>query len=560
MSDYKQLFKKIILRKDLFLFLVILIAIAGLFGWFSGKMAFASVNLLYIPIAPATACLFIIISLLLYLIYNLNKLKWIRLITKPVSIIIMVFCGIIIFCFLFNFSFDIENIFLRNPESFGKVLAGRMSPITALLFVFVYLNLILFYKKNDSKIKIINDILSLIVFIASFIFITGYIYRAPLLYGGNIIPVALPTSICFFLLSATFIRINGLYFIISDKNPIQSQLSKSFIPLVIIFIVLQDFLRTLIFFNVQNPTLISALVLLIAIIICILVINKNSAIIGVKISKTEQLLKERNEEIEVQNEEYKQLNDELIKAKERAEESNRLKSAFLANMSHEIRTPMNGILGFADLLKNPKLIDEKQQEYIRIIEKSGVRMLNIINDIINISKVESGTVEVHLSESNINEQIEYIYTFFKPEIERKGIQINFKNALPAKESIVKTDHEKIYAILTNLVKNAIKFTSKGSIEFGYEKKDKYLEFYVKDSGVGIHNEQREIIFERFRQGSESPSRNYDGAGLGLAISKAYVEMLGGKIWIESEVGRGSIFYFTIPYNVITEQKEIIKKG
>ena len=139
-------------------------------------------------------------------------------------------------------------------------------------------------------------------------------------------------------------------------------------------------------------------------------------------------------------------------------------------MSHEIRTPMNGILGFTELLKEPDLTGEEQQEYISIIEKSGARMLNIINDIISISKVESGQMEVTLSETNVNEKIKYFYTFFKPETEQKGIRIFFKKSLPTEEAIIKTDREKIYAILTNLVKNAIKFTNKGSIEFGYEKR------------------------------------------------------------------------------------------
>jgi PAS domain S-box-containing protein len=251
--------------------------------------------------------------------------------------------------------------------------------------------------------------------------------------------------------------------------------------------------------------------------------------------------------------ERKHAEEELIKAKENAEESDRLKSAFLANMSHEIRTPMNGILGFTDLLKEPNLTGEEQQEYIDIIQKSGDRMLNIINDIISISKIESGMVEVSLSDTNVNEQIEYIYTFFKPECTQKGIALFHKNALPKEASIIKTDREKVYAILTNLVKNAIKFTNTGSIEFGYEKKGKYLEYFVKDTGTGISEEHREIIFERFRQSSESYTRNYEGAGLGLSISKAFAEMLGGKIWAESELGKGSTFYFTIPY--ITEPEE-----
>jgi len=240
-------------------------------------------------------------------------------------------------------------------------------------------------------------------------------------------------------------------------------------------------------------------------------------------------------------------NIELVTAKEKAEESDRLKSAFLANMSHEIRTPMNGILGFAGLLRKPDLTGKTQQKYIGIIEKGGARMLNIINDIISISKIEADLMEVNIQESNINEQIEYIYTFFKPEIEAKGMQFSFRNSLPSRETIIKTDYEKVYAILTNLVKNAIKHSEKGSIEFGYNKKGKYLEFYVKDTGVGIPEDRHKAIFERFIQADIADKMARQGAGLGLSISTAYVELLGGKIWVESEEGIGSTFYFTLPY-------------
>ncbi len=245
---------------------------------------------------------------------------------------------------------------------------------------------------------------------------------------------------------------------------------------------------------------------------------------------------------------------ELIKSKNQAEESDRLKSAFLANMSHEIRTPMNGILGFAELLKEPGLSGEQQQEYIRIIEKSGARMLNIINDIIDISKIEAGLMKVDIKDSNINEQMEYLYNFFKPEVEAKGIQLLIKTPLPAKDAIMKTDQEKVFAILTNLIKNAIKYTREGSIEFGYQMDasnpdhDHFLQFYVKDTGVGIPDERKDAIFERFIQVDISDKMARQGAGLGLSITKAFVEMLGGKIWVESTQGTGSTFYFTLPFN------------
>jgi len=263
-----------------------------------------------------------------------------------------------------------------------------------------------------------------------------------------------------------------------------------------------------------------------------------------------------NKNLVLQNKEKEKRAAELIIAKEKAEESDRLKSAFLANMSHEIRTPMNGILGFAELLKEPNLTGKEQQEYIKIIEKSGARMLNIINDIVDISKIESGLMEVSIKESNINEQIEYIYIFFRPEVEGKGMQLSYRNGLVSSESIIKTDREKLFAILTNLVKNAIKYTNKGSIEFGYDHVETHgprnigagsasLQFYVKDTGIGIPKDRQEAIFERFIQADISDKYAYQGAGLGLSISKAYVEMLGGRIWVESEEGKGSTFYFTL---------------
>jgi len=245
---------------------------------------------------------------------------------------------------------------------------------------------------------------------------------------------------------------------------------------------------------------------------------------------------------------------DLIEAKEKAEKSDRLKSAFLTNMSHEIRTPMNGILGFTELLKEPNLKSDDIQDYIQIIRISGTRMLNTINNIVDVSKIESGLIQINISETNINEKMEFTYKFFKPEVEFKGLQFFLKNGLTTKESIIKTDNEKVYGILANLIKNAIKFTYDGSINIGYNLKGEFLEFFIKDTGVGIPENHKELIFERFRQGSESRNRVYEGSGLGLSIAKSYIEMLGGKIWVESQEHKGSTFYFTIPYNAVSEEE------
>ena len=245
--------------------------------------------------------------------------------------------------------------------------------------------------------------------------------------------------------------------------------------------------------------------------------------------------------------EIKLYEEELNRLKDKAEESDRLKSAFLANMSHEIRTPMNGIMGFAELLKTPKLTGDEQNLYLSLIQESGKRMLNIIKDIIDISRIESGQVTVAPSDVNVNEEIEYLYNFFRPEAEAKHLELSFHLDLEDSESIIRTDKEKLVAIITNLVKNAIKYTNEGSIKFGYIYKENVLEFYVRDTGIGIPNDRIKAIFKRFVQADIKDRYALEGAGIGLSIAKAYVEMLQGKIRVESIEKVGSTFYFTIPY-------------
>jgi PAS domain S-box-containing protein len=247
---------------------------------------------------------------------------------------------------------------------------------------------------------------------------------------------------------------------------------------------------------------------------------------------------------------------EQIDAKIKAEESDRLKSAFLANMSHEIRTPMNGIIGFAGLLKETELSKEEKEEYLNIILQSGERLLNIINDIVEISKIEAGMVEMKVIQTNINEQLDYICKFFRPEAEKKGIKLIWNQELAPEYSCTLTDKEKLYAVLINLVKNAIKYSHTGIIEIGCKNVDQFLEFQVKDEGIGIAEEIQSAVFNRFTQVELGNQRKYEGNGLGLSIAKAYIEMLGGKIWLKSKLGEGSTFYFNLPYvPVVNKNKE-----
>ncbi|MBM3435175.1 MAG: response regulator, partial [Bacteroidetes bacterium] len=242
--------------------------------------------------------------------------------------------------------------------------------------------------------------------------------------------------------------------------------------------------------------------------------------------------------------------EKLNHAREEAEESDRLKTAFLANMSHEIRTPMNSIIGFSNLLSETDILDGKKEEYLRHILQSSNILLNLIDDIIDISKIEAGQLSINPVESNVNKTLREVFSSFSETKTKQNVELRL-NVPPESELIVvKTDPLRVRQIVTNLVGNALKFTEKGYIELGYMVKNstgqKLLEFYVKDTGIGIPVDKQSIIFERFRQVDEARTRKYGGTGLGLAISRRLVNLLGGNIWVESKLNKGSTFYFTIP--------------
>ncbi|SHJ60661.1 PAS domain S-box-containing protein [Arenibacter nanhaiticus] len=239
---------------------------------------------------------------------------------------------------------------------------------------------------------------------------------------------------------------------------------------------------------------------------------------------------------------------ELIKSKEKAEESDRLKTAFLQNISHEIRTPMNGILGFMQFLQEPSISSNERNEYIDIVNQSGARLMNTVNDIIKISKIESGINEINITDVNTEDVLLYNFNFFKALAEKKGLALMLSEKfLCGTTAIIQTDNTKLEGILSNLINNAIKYTKEGTIEIGNYREGTKLVFFVKDSGIGIPKDRIKSIFDRFIQVDDQLARTYEGVGLGLSIAKAHIDILGGKIWVDSIIGKGSTFFFSIPY-------------
>ncbi|MCG8699737.1 MAG: HAMP domain-containing histidine kinase [Bacteroidales bacterium] len=243
---------------------------------------------------------------------------------------------------------------------------------------------------------------------------------------------------------------------------------------------------------------------------------------------------------------------ELLKSKKKAEESDRLKSVFLANISHEIRSPMNAIMGFSEILKKQNLPSDKQNRYVDIIQDKGKQLLNLITDIIDLSRIESNYLSVTPTSTNLNKILDDLNVLYQRKLATSGkgnvVKLGLKKYLNKNSCSMLLDENRLKQVLSNLLENAIKFTERGEINFGYTlRDDNMLQFYVRDTGIGIESEQQEIIFENFRQANHMISQKYGGTGLGLSIVKNLVELSGGKVWVNSIPGEGSEFNFTIPH-------------
>ena len=257
--------------------------------------------------------------------------------------------------------------------------------------------------------------------------------------------------------------------------------------------------------------------------------------------------KKHERDVHEQNVKIEKANEELKAALKKAEESDKLKTAFLQNMSHEIRTPLNGIVGFSQLLSSKDYPEANKLEIAKLVERSSFRLIELVNNILDVAKIETGQVEINSSAFNLNNFLREIQEFFSLFAKEKKLELVFDSFLADNESVIYLDKEKLHQIMINLVNNAIKFTNQGEIKFGYAIKDDVIEFFVKDTGVGIPEEFQDRVFDRFIQADVALTRNYEGSGLGLSICKGLTELLGGKMWLTSVMGKETVFYFTVPY-------------
>ncbi len=253
-------------------------------------------------------------------------------------------------------------------------------------------------------------------------------------------------------------------------------------------------------------------------------------------------------------------NNEVIKAKESAEESNRLKTAFLANMSHEIRTPMNGIIGFSQLLQMSENTNAQQKNYIDLIIQSGDQLLNIVDDILDISRIETSQIKLVPNNVNIQNLLNSIYLQFEIVAKKNSCTLLFNAKNYDAGFFAFIDGSRLRQILSNLINNAIKFTKYGIVEFGYSISRENLLFFVKDNGIGIAKENQKKIFDRFQQVGRLMIESNNGVGLGLSICKGLVELMNGKIWLQSEKGKGTLFEFSIPLKNPSQKKQGVKKS
>ncbi len=528
MSTEKSAFFQLIKRKESLLFLIMFFAGISLVGWLSGNNHISSFSARYIPIAPSSLVLFISLAFL----FMINNKTRISHLIKSLSLIIIlidaVYCGIIFLEYYFNLTWDIEYILLKNPGMFGNVHIGRMSPITSVLFVLVCISILGIQHFKTNIFRYISGGFSLLTGIVASVLLIGYLYKAPLLYGSNIIPVSLPSAIYFLLFSITLLRALELKFwtfnLLKD-NKVTRQLLKAFLPIVVFIVILQGFLDNVLSFNDINPPLTSALILLSVVFITIIIVFRVSSLSGAQLLRAEEALKESEKQL-------LQLNAD--------------KDRFLQILGHDLINPFNALLGYSELLLADirKLKTDEIEDRINEIYKAAQNSYNLLSDIMMWTSAQSGKILFKPKQLNLVTTCTDVIETLNSSADRKRISINY---LKAEQIFVFADTDMLKTVLRNLISNAIKFTGNGgTINISARKNPENVTISVSDNGIGIKAENKIKLFDISQVISTTGTASEKGTGLGLLICKEFVEKHGGKIWVESEPGKGSDFKFTLP--------------
>jgi signal transduction histidine kinase len=528
MNTVKSTFYLFFKKKEFLLFPVIIITGINLIGWLSGRMGLTSFSGKFIPIPNSSAVVFIALSILLYLFIKFENSRQITLLISILVILIAFYCSLIFLDFLFNFKWDAESIFIKNPQRFGNVLTGRMSPITSFLFVLICAGILGLNNKNSVLMKYTGGSLSFLAGIVSSILLIGYLYNAPLLYGSQVIPVSLPSAICLILFSITLLRLFELKFWTIDlikDNKVTRQLLKSFLPIVILIVILEGFLDTVFSFKGINPPLIAAFILLIVVFVTVFIVLRVSAIFGAQILRAEEALKESEKKL-------LQLNSD--------------KDRFISILGHDLISPFNMLLGYSNLLiediRNLE-IDEIESQ-LNHINSAAKNTYDLLVDLLIWARTQSGKIPFNPQNVSFTNVCLDTLKALRPVAELKNIRINSSS----EDNItVFADIDMLKTVLRNLVSNAIKYTNRnGLINISAEEISGDMTISVSDNGVGIEPDRISKLFDISEVMSTTGTAEEKGTGLGLLLCREFVEKHNGKIWVESEKGKGSIFKFTLP--------------
>ncbi|MCD4833097.1 MAG: hypothetical protein K8R31_04815 [Bacteroidales bacterium] len=449
---------------------------------------------------------------------------------KTVTINLFLIIGI-----TFLVSFGIQSI-IKYKISYAIVLLT-----TAIVSLSVFL-----YLQKSRNFKIAGLLIVLILFfLETYLIINGGLEGTAFLWHYVFPVLSLFTLGLIWGSIFTFLLL-GITTILFFTNPAFMYPYDTVLEYIFIFSFLSVYLIAITFEFVRDRTYKS-----------LLLSNKKQSLYLEKITQQQKEILSQNTELEKHRYHLEQLVKErtldLEIAKEKAEESDRLKSSFLANMSHEIRTPLNAMVGFSTLITDPDLPAKQKNEISYYINHNSDTLLRLIDDIIDLSKIESGQLKVDKRECNIDKIFSLLFEIFnekRENLSKNKIEIKINNKLKKKNFIIYTDPTRLQQILSNLIDNALKFTEKGFVEYGCffsDKNNQELTFYVKDTGIGLYPDQQDQIFNRFNKIEEDKRKLYRGTGLGLSISKNLGKLLGGKLWVESEKNKGSTFYFTIPF-------------